>query len=166
VLLPLANGHSTNARVTQVWVCQCMYMSTHVYIGTRLAYGFSKATARLYQHLFMSTLGYINYQNINVLFIAALLYINFQYQSSKLVLRIWTIFSDQIRIQQQVVWCWQQQSILSRWFCSSHQHIHYDVKKSTCWELLRLGNEPHTACYDTTTHWLLGYVRSPVECCW
>jgi hypothetical protein len=78
-------------------------MSTHVYINARLAYGFSKATARLYQRLFMSTLGYINYQNMNVLFIAMLLNINLQYQSSKPALRIQTIFDDQIRIQQQVV---------------------------------------------------------------
>jgi hypothetical protein len=63
-------------------------MSAHVYI----AYGIGTATARLYQRLFMSTLGHINYKNINVLFIATLLYINLQYQSSKPVLRICTIF--------------------------------------------------------------------------
>jgi hypothetical protein len=50
-------------------------MSTHVYMNARLAYGFGKTIARLYQRLFMlfSSPGYINYQNINVLFISTLL---------------------------------------------------------------------------------------------
>jgi hypothetical protein len=47
VLLPFVNGHSTNARVTQL--CN---------VNARLAYWFGKATARLYQRLFMSMLGY------------------------------------------------------------------------------------------------------------
>jgi hypothetical protein len=91
VLLPLANAHSTNAQVTQLRICLCTYMSTYVYINACLAYRFGKATACLHQRLFMSTLRYINYQNINALFIAKLLYINLQYRSSKPVLRIRTL---------------------------------------------------------------------------
>jgi hypothetical protein len=102
VLLPLTNRQCTNARVTQLRVLECTYMSMHVHINTRSGYGFGKA--HLYQPLFVSMLGYINYQNINVLFIATLLYINLQYQSSKPVLRIRTIFD----------WIWIQLLKMSR----------------------------------------------------
>jgi hypothetical protein len=83
----------------------------------------------------MPTLGFIHYQNINVLFIATLLYISLQYQSSKPVLQIRTIFDDKIWIQllktygSSSKWCDVENSKV---FCQGdsvlpYQHIHYDV---------------------------------------
>jgi hypothetical protein len=117
----LVNGHSTIARVAQLRVCQRTYMSTHVYINTCLGYRFGKVSTCLYQRVFMSSLGYINYHSINVLFIATLLYINLKYQTSTPVLRIWTIFDDRIRIQllkkvgSSIQWCWPYFGVRLGW---------------------------------------------------
>jgi hypothetical protein len=54
------SSNSTSSNTTHV------HVNARIYIHTHLGYGFGKATtARLYQSLFISTLGYINYQNID-----------------------------------------------------------------------------------------------------
>jgi hypothetical protein len=52
----LRSSYSTSSMLMQMYVNIRLYH----YINARLAYGFGKATACLYQRLFMSTIGYIN----------------------------------------------------------------------------------------------------------
>jgi hypothetical protein len=117
-------------------------ITMHVYVNTHLYQCTFRLLVQESYGLFISTLVYVNawlYQlskyQCTVLFIATLLYISLQYQSSKPVLPIRIIFDDRIWIQllkmsgSSSQWCDVDNNkvVCQGDYVLPYQHIHYDV---------------------------------------